>query len=48
MEKANGKKMIKIKNQISILAIILWIKSMDKDNLIGKVVIIMLEATKMI
>jgi hypothetical protein len=48
MGKANGKKMIKIKNQINILVIMLWTKNMDKDSLTGKVEIIILENIKMI
>jgi hypothetical protein len=48
MGKVNGRKMIKIQNQISILAIMSWTKSMGRANLIGKAEIIILEAIRMI
>jgi hypothetical protein len=40
MGKVNGKKMKRIKNQISTLVIMLWTKNMDKDSLTGKAEII--------
>ena len=48
MGKVNGRKMTKIKNQISILVIMSWTKSMGKDNSIGKAETIILEVIRMI